>query len=559
MGPLRRVNDLRGTLRRRAFAKESLFAFAFALALTVFEYLALNITLQPYLLLWQQHRYFVTVGSLLVILVCWFWFVIFVRVSLTANNITRVLCLVLFVFAEFLEYGYQKAFGQFATVEDLRIALFDANNEQRWNSIQAYVSWRAIVPSLAFAITLWVLPKRSERSWKPVALSLLGFFLFFSALSPFSAGQFPTVSFNAFLRTLSLAPWKWASTYHGPREAVATQQSTVPQNNVILVIDESVRGDHLAINNYGRDTTPILSEFAKQGWLYNWGVAASGSTCSEKSDSLLLTGMRIEELPDLTFQIRKRATIFQYAKAMGYRTHFFDAQKENYWLGTSYDQSYIDDGEFVSDFSTGSEIDRDAAVARKINQLVNSSTGHFIWVIKRGIHFPYGTNFPATTNPIWQPGYGDQSEIDPAKKQELINTYDNALRYNSDQFFGNLGVSGWRTKTMLVYTSDHGQTLSEHGEAYTHCGSSSATSPNEASVPLLLISKDGLGIDTRFSASHANVFATLLDLMGFPDSARLHQYDSSLLRTTAPDSRARYFWVGDFHERSVIGRLPYDR
>ncbi len=269
--------------------------------------------------------------------------------------------------------------------------------------------------------------------------------------------------------------------------------------------------------------------------------------------------MKIEELPDLSFQIRKRASIFQYAKAMGYQTYLFDAQKDTFWLGTSYDQTYVDDWEPVSSFSTGAEFDRDAEVARKINRLINSSTGHFVWVVKRGIHFPYTTNFPVASSSTWQPSDTDETEVDPTTKQQLINTYDNALRYNLDSFFRNLDIEGWRNRTLMVYTSDHGQTLSEHGESYTHCGTSVATSPTEAMVPLFMISKEHLSVNAQFPATHANIFATLLDLMGVQESERVQQYEPSLFKTTGANSRPRYFWVGDLHERSLNGRVLFDR
>ncbi len=107
------------------------------------------------------------------------------------------------------------------------------------------------------------------------------------------------------------------------RDVVQYQSSTRPANNVVLIIDESLRGDHLSINGYARPTTPYLEELARHGVLYNWGEAASGATNTWQSNPLILTGLTT--LPDRDGQIHRMPTIYQYAKAMGYTTFYLDS------------------------------------------------------------------------------------------------------------------------------------------------------------------------------------------------------------------------------------------
>jgi glucan phosphoethanolaminetransferase (alkaline phosphatase superfamily) len=546
-------------LLAKAFTQETFVALAFVVALIVFERLILNVSLSSLWTKLEQREYGVGLAGFSIVFLSWAWAVLFFRASLSSRHWIRVFCLLLFVLAAFCEYGYQNAFARFTTVEDLRIALFDVNSEQRWNGILVYADWRAAIPCAAYAILLFKYKARQTYSWKTLVMILIVVACFFSLLAPFTSGQSPTISLDAFLRTAILSPWKWASGYHGPREAVAFHSGQRPQNNIIFVVDESVRGDHLGINGYYRPTTPYLDELFRQRWLYNWGIAASGGTCSEKSASLLLTGMTPAQLPDLTFQIRRQPNIFQYAKAMGYQTSLLDGQKDTYWLGTSYDKQYLDDWEPVSTFKAANNFDIDAAIARRVSEIVTGSTGHFIWVIKRGVHYPYTTSFPATTTAEWQPSDSSETEIDPARREQIINTYDNALKYNLDSFFRALKIPEWHDHNLVVYTSDHGQTLSEHGERYTHCGTSMETSATEANVPLFIISLEPLTVDNNFRASHANLFATLLDLMNFPRPERRHQYAISLLEAQAANSQPRFFWVGDLYERAFNGRLPFDR
>ena len=553
-----RLRTILGSFWDALWMKETLVALIFLLALIVFECIVLTVPLRLYVTKIAQREFAFGLGGLFLVLISWLWALAFFRASLTASGRVKIFCFLMFALAVFFEYGYQNAFSRFSSVEDLRVALFDATSEQRRGSIAAYLDWRAALPAVVYGALLFKFRATRRASWKPIALVLAVFAIFFSSISSFTNGQFPTVSLDAFLRTAVLSPWKWASGYHGPREQVFIHRQLDPKNNVVFVVDESIRGDHLGINGYQRNTTPYLAELQTKGWLYNSGIASSGGTCSEKSDSLLFTGMTPADLPDTTFEIRRRPNLFQYAKAAGYKTIFLDGQKETYWLGTSYDRQYIDDWKPSSTFQGAENFDLDAVIGKKIASLVNNSTGQFIFVIKRGVHYPYVANFPATAAE-WQPVDTVETEIDPARKEQLVNTYDNALKYNLESFFLSLNVEHWQNKTVLVYTSDHGQTLSEHGERHTHCGTASDTAPTEANVPIFIVRREALLIDSAYRPSHANLFATLLDLMNFPKEDRRYAYATSLLEAKAADSRQRFFWVGDFSNLLLNGRVPFDR
>jgi glucan phosphoethanolaminetransferase (alkaline phosphatase superfamily) len=244
---------------------------------------------------------------------------------------------------------------------------------------------------------------------------------------------------------------------------------------------------------------------------------------------------------------------------MGYRTHYFDGQRETFWLGTSYDPTYIDEWLTASQFSADTN-ERDSAIGKKVAEVVGSSVGNFIWINKRGVHYPYATKFPPSET-HWRPSMSaDDTRIVPGRREGLINSYDNALRYNLELFFHALDVPSWNEKVFVIYTSDHGQTLSERGERHTHCGTAMTTAPTEASVPLILITKAPVSLDTKFLASHTNIFPALLDLMGYPESERRYPYALSLLQATASQSQPRHFFVGSLNTRAALNaRLLFDR
>ena len=452
MKPNNYLHRLIRSARLFLFTKETLAAFLFLVGLIVYEALVLTVHFRHYFEALRNGDYFIGLGALVIVFASWVWAALFFRASLMSTYATRVVYYLIFVNATGFEYGYQKAFSRFSTVEDLRIALFDTTAQQTLDGMMAYGNWLVIVPWISFALLLITIRSNRRKSWGAMALLLAVLVVGYSAIGPFISGHFTATSLNAFMRTVITSPWKWAGAYHGPRDSVAAHPQHRPANNIILVIDESVRGDHLSLNNYSRATTPYLEKLAQQHWLYNWGIAAAGTTCSFASDSLLYTGINPMQLPDTGFQIRKRPNIFQYARAMGYRTHFLDAQKENFWLGTSDDQTYVDDWQRASSFVSSNRYDRDAELAKKINEIVAHDTGQFVWVVKLGVHYPYGRAFPASASE-WQPTVQSEA-IDPARRSEMTNAYDDAVKYNLESFFQNLGIEQWPQQNILIYTSD---------------------------------------------------------------------------------------------------------
>lgn len=374
-------------------APEALSAASFTLGLILFEWLTLTVPYGQYFVNPQQAGYVIVFGAFFGILTTFIWTALYFYASFTSTYRARVFYFAIFAAAVFFEYGYQNAYGRFSSVTDLRTALFEASFEQWRGSIRTYINWLALVPCVAYAALLLILKARRRSSWATLPVLLLIAAGFYAAISPYTGGVFSTLSPNAFLRTLVITPLKSAGGYDGPRDEIPMYVEARPENNIILIVDESVRGDHLSVNGYARRTTPHLEELLRQGWLRTWGVAAAGSTCSKDSNDLLLTGMGPSDLPDENYQIRKRPSLFQYAKAMGYRTHYFDGQRESFWLGTSHDLKYIDEWRPASKLSTDA-IERDPFIGKKVSEIVGGSAGNFIWINKRGVHYPYADKYP---------------------------------------------------------------------------------------------------------------------------------------------------------------------
>ncbi len=466
----------------------------------------------------------------------------------------RIVYLFLLTASLGVEYSYQKALGRFSEPLDVELALA-TTWAQKVESIGMYIGIAAVVPVFGFIIALLVTRGRRERSIRD--LCVINGLLIASLLvgSIVSVSQFPTVSIVAFYRTsvefaiagsitdgaFDLVGSRWQ------RKTIAVPELAaghVPDNNIVLVIDESVRGDHFSLNGYGRPTTPFLDDLHRKGLLHNWGIAAAGSTGSHTSFNTLMTGLTPDDFPDPGQQkLKTSPTIFQYARAMGYTTWLFDGQMDYFWSGIRDDRRHIDNWvpvTYLKDPKAAGDWDIDVEIAKRVNKTVSGSKGNFIIVFKHGSHVPYHLNFPPD-RAVWQPSYINDDRFSipgPKHLNAVANAYDNSILYNVNSFFPNLIDDYERipNNTVILYTGDHGQTLFVNGKA-----SHSGHTRQEATVPLLIIGTLPDGVDTGYKASHSNVYPTILDLMGYPAEMRELRFGLSLLKAKAADSRPRYF------------------
>lgn len=476
--------------------------------------------------------------------------------------IYKIPALIFFGFSLFVEYGYQRVLGRFLKITDFEAAV-NTTAYQKLAAVELYINFTPLIPLFALLICLiFIKPPKIKYGFKEfltISALVVVFFGGTTILSGlFTGKEFPLLSVNAFCRIGSELLIK-GSNANSAVSATANDKKWIrrpvtkpesaekfkPKNNIVMVIDESVRGDHLSLNGYARPTTPFLDSLANEKILHNWGIAASASTGSRFTYNTFIVGLTPDELPDPTnVKLYESPSVFQYAKAMNYSTYFFEGQMDEPWSGIPDDQTYIDKWFPVSDFvnKENPQIwDIDNQIAKKINKIISSSSGNFIFVFKHGSHFPYNFNFPEDQQ-TWQPSFSSKKEIgwiSPENVPLAVNAYDNSLKYNIDSFFRNL-VDDYRkipNQTVIIYTGDHGQTLFENGLMRLHGGSTKS----EATVPLFIIGKLPVEPDTNYKASHFNIFPTILDLFEYPQDLRENKNALSLLKAKQADSRPRFF------------------
>lgn len=480
-------------------------------------------------------------------------------------RILRAVAIAFSVFVIIVQLSYWLTLSQFMTSTDLLLALTVAG-ENRADAITSFFQPLVFLYALPYVIVLSALllaPSLgfSVRAFRKVLfLGLLPMtFLLASNYALFTS--VPERSFHmnpltSVLRSTIHYELERLGEYHGPRDDLpAFHASKRPSDSIIYVIDESVRGSSLSLNGYPRATTPFLQSLERLGRLRNLGICVAAGSFSHISNAYLISGHN--EFPDVSFRTDRNPTIFDYAKKMGYETIYIDIN-QGYLpklLKAAGDgpvrslDRWMDEQTF-REHGIDLETTMDPGIARFLSSLLNERSGYFVVVNKKGLHFNYRYRYPDEST-IWEPVMGATEPIDTSEagREKLVNTYDNGIRFQVDEFFRVLVSETTNQNYVILYTSDHGQTLSEHGQVYTHM------KPDRVivDVPDFLVSGERYDrndllarIPRGLRVSHLNNFATLLDLMGVPVSLRVRPYDRSVFALTA-DNSVRYYMSGSLH------------
>ena len=303
-------------------------------------------------------------------------------------------------------------------------------------------------------------------------------------------------------------------------------------SNIILVVDESISGDFLNTDP-NKTIVPVLGE--NNDIIADFGQTTAGHNCSSYSNSIIRWGITSNTLKD----IETKPTIWQYAKKSGYTTTYIDAQKQPGTYGNHMSIQETADIDNMIQFKSPqierdiNYISNDFSAAKKSMELIRQNKFNFIFINKLGAHVPYEGKYPEKAGK-YKPHMKLFESIDESKRDELINSYKNAISWNLENFFSELLVKGKLHNTLIIYTSDHGQNLLDDGKT-THC-SRKSDSPYQGVVPLLLITENPELLErikqgrnsNKDSASHFNIFPTLLILMGYDQKIVKLGYDQDL-------------------------------
>jgi glucan phosphoethanolaminetransferase (alkaline phosphatase superfamily) len=279
--------------------------------------------------------------------------------------------------------------------------------------------------------------------------------------------------------------------------------------NIIFIMDESIRGDYLS---YDPKTGTVPSLWENRELFVDFGKMSSSNNCSGYSNAVFRMGGIRGKLE----KIGSNPFIWQYAKQAGFKTWYLDAQLKRGELQnfmTEEERSYID--HFVQLDKT-EEPDLDYTFASKIKRITEAGGKNFVFINKRGAHFPYAESYRVIGEPRYKPL---MKKNEKPEKESMINSYKMAIYWNTNRFFEKL-LENTLKDSFIFYTSDHGQNLFDKG-IQTHCNTEEPAF-SEGLVPFLIFpNEENFDLVQEWKkvnhdkGTHFQLFPTVLFSLGY--------------------------------------------
>jgi arylsulfatase A-like enzyme len=344
----------------------------------------------------------------------------------------------------------------------------------------------------------------------------------------------------------------------GPRGSGAGRRP-----NLLLIVLDTTRADHMSVNGYARPTTPFLEELARRGTVYLNAIAPAPWTVPVHAS--LFTGQqpRVHQATTMHRWLEPGfVTLAEILHDVGYRTVAFSC---NPWVGRSFnldqgfeqffdiwraEQMLKEDpvrlsvagrasmrmGAFAMPTDKGAQMTNRLA-ARWLSSWQRTSPREpfFMFINYLETHQPYDPPQPFRSR--FAPGpvrpalrtlvtgdwfkesfrlMGAAGSLGPDDHRQLSDLYDAEMAYEDSrlrELFEDLERRGVLDDTLVVIVGDHGENLGEHGGLLDHCFSLHQTVLH---VPLVAAYRPLFRAGLRHGAlvSTLGVFATLLEAAG---------------------------------------------
>jgi len=276
---------------------------------------------------------------------------------------------------------------------------------------------------------------------------------------------------------------------------------------VVLIIGETARAHNFSLHGYNRNTNPHL----QNDDILVMNKATACATYTTASVACMLSydvkQSGYEPLPS-------------YLYRMGAKVLW----RSNNWGEPTLHVSKYQVGGDLRGQCKGEDCDFDGVLLTGMNDEIKQSKQEKVFIVlhTKGSHGPsYYSKYPASFEkftPVCR-----HEELSKCTHQELINAYDNTILY-TDHFLHQAieQLKQLNMPVMLIYASDHGESLGEEG-LYLH-GTPFMFAPEyQKEVPFIiwrskaLIQRQGVenkSIKQTGTFSHANIFHTILGVLG---------------------------------------------
>ena len=508
----------------------------------------------------------------LVVVCLLFGFICFSRIIITSipNKTLRLvfgaLCVVIFSIIYWIQSAVYTVYFQFISAVDIGLVI---GNLQYWqqgaNKLISIINLPWLITYLViFSIAfLFAATKSSTKLFSLIRKNLLIFAiigtisfgsLFFIKQKQLHYLTTPVMSLTHEIRRFNLEKTRYMKKKIKPEAGLDFYPRQVDQIpdfnrrgdfNVLFIILESLRYDHMSLYGYERDTTPFQAQRFKDSFHFNHAI--SNTTSTDTSSELIFAGIDRTNL-----EIHSTSLLWSYLKQAELNLFYTGSHwlEWNGWFGRAFLSKDVDSiqAPLAVDASlTG----YDMTTARKFKATLNEfkqKDEPFFGVV----HFA-GTHYPYVSPPDYHKWTPANDRFEPSKVQELINKYNNAILYNDaavEAVVNELENQGLTDNTIIIVTADHAEAMYEHrqffhGKVFWQEG---IHVPLYIDIPtqlMHLFSADeieNLKLNANNFVSIVDLFPTILDIYNIPAAKKLDGF--SLLRQY-PEAFLRVYMIPD--------------
>lgn len=438
-------------------------------------------------------------------------------------------------FAYFLIYRQE-------LTQSLMMILFESNQSESQEYLHNYFSWWILLAMLAFIL----IPVLFWRTLKPAHLTKTRAAIYTVAtlLAVFSSPLKPAIqqqwdlAYKSFNKHFGgVPPFQLALGYLNYKQQLdEVNQILLSMNNipplpqlkehpkpgpttVVLVIGESTSRLHMGLYGYGRDTNPELSKIRHELTLFDNVYSPRPNTIESLQQVLTFAD---QQHPD---DYKTKPSLIAMLKQAGYHTVWITNQQtltgRNTMLTTFAKQA--DEQYFLNNERRQNAYSFDEKVLAPFAESLDAPHPKKLIVVHLlGTHMKYSYRYPEHFN-VFKTGEGIAKAGLDQERIELINSYDNAVRYN-DWIMSRLiaTLKAKQQHSLLVYFSDHGEDVYDSAPHTFQGRNEAAPTLPMYSVPFIIWHSDNwfnartvlANIDTHRQYDNADLIYTLADLIG---------------------------------------------
>ncbi len=313
--------------------------------------------------------------------------------------------------------------------------------------------------------------------------------------------------------------------------------------NIVFIVIDALRADHLGVSGYGRDTSPNIDKLAKESIFFSNAITTIPSTTPAVAS--MMTGLHPHS-HGLRFIHRQKldqklTTLAETLKAHGYKTIGYDIDSIGDGIDKGFDSFTSLNWRIINkirrtikksvDWSYKANKGEELSFFIRNQLIKNKNKKFFLYAHYDDLHHPY--NPPSPFDNMFDKSYtgnhafndfkkirrGDLIFNNKLPKEEIhhaIAHYDGMIRFIDIQIgkvIGYLYELNLMNNTIIILCSDHGESLGEHNLFFQHTMS---LYEETLRIPLIMKIPGMAQKRIQSQAQSIDIMPTLLEILDIP-------------------------------------------